>query len=329
MRCGEPAPAESGGSPSNPIILNINMCLFLPDNLPAIVALSEEGFDVSGRSDGELPTERLRIALLNLMPNKMETELQFSRVLAKTGFAVELILLKPASYVCKTACPGHLDAFYKTWDDVQHEPLNGLIITGAPVETLPFSEVRYWEELTSILDSSRDRNLECLFICWAAQAALHHFHQVPKHELQEKAFGVFQQQVLQFGSSYLHGMGAQFPCPVSRHTEIRWGDLMGHPDLQVLAGSQEAGLCLVEERKFGALYMFNHLEYDAETLASEYRRDLERDGSCPLPANCFRYDDPDLGPEHSWASSADAFFTNWLRVGARRRMAESFVGSAA
>ena len=152
---------------------------------------------------------------------------------------------------------------------------------------------------------------------------------MPKHQLAEKAAGVFPQQVLQFGSPYLHGMGAQFPCPVSRHTEIRWSDLVGRPDLQVLAGSKEAGLCLVEERKSGALYMFNHLEYGAETLAAEYARDLERDGSCPLPVNCFRYDDPDLGPVHSWAASADAFFTNWLRVGARRRMAASFVGSAA
>lgn len=305
------------------------MCLYLPDNLPATEILHNEGFHVSGLSDQEMPAERLRIALLNLMPNKLETELQFSRVLAKTGFFVELILLTPATHVCKSACPGHLEAFYKTWDEVRHEPLNGLIITGAPIETLPFEEVRYWDELTAIFDSSRQMNLECLFICWAAQAALQHFHQVPKHELGEKAFGVFQQQVLQFGSAYLHGMGTQFPCPVSRHTEVRWADLVGRPDLEVLAGSQEAGLCLVEERKSGALYMFNHLEYGADTLVAEYTRDLERDGSCPFPLNCFRYDDPDLGPEHSWAASADAFFTNWLRVGARRRMAASFVGSAA
>ena len=311
------------------LLQNPAMCLFLPDNLPAAETLRAEGFDVSGLSDKAMPAERLRIAMLNLMPNKMETELQFSRVLARTGFSVELILLKPATHVCKTACPGHLEAFYKTWDEVRHEPLNGLIITGAPIETLPFEEVRYWDELTSILDTSRHMNLECMFICWAAQAALQHFHQVPKHDLPEKAFGVFPQQVLEFGSSYLHGMGTQFPCPVSRHTEIRWADLMGHSELQVLAGSKEAGLCLVEERKAGALYMFNHLEYGAQTLASEYHRDLERDGTCPLPANCFRYDDPDLGPEHSWSASTDAFFTNWLRVGARRRMAASFVGSAA
>ena len=305
------------------------MCLYLPDNLPAGDVLRSEGFNVSGVSKGELPPERLRIALLNLMPNKHEAELQFSRVLARTGFFVELILVKPVTHVCKTACPGHMDAFYKTWDEVRQESLNGLIITGAPIETLPFSEVRYWDELTSIFDASRGMNLECLFVCWAAQAALHHFHKVPKHPLPEKAFGVFQQQVLQFGSAYVHGMGAQFPCPVSRNTEVRWSDLVGLTDLQVLAGSQEAGLCLVEEKSAGALYMFNHLEYGANTLAREYDRDLERFGTCSLPANCFRYDDPDLGPEHSWLASSDAFFTNWLRVGARRRMAASFVGSDA
>lgn len=305
------------------------MCLFLPDNLPASDLLRAEGLDVSGLSDKKMPIERLRIAMLNLMPNKMETELQFSRALAKTGFSVELILLKPATHVCKTACPGHLETFYKTWDEVRHEPLNGLIITGAPIETLPFEQVGYWEEITSILDTSRGMNLECLFICWAAQAALQHFHGVPKHHLPEKAFGVFQQQVLNFGSSYLHGMGTQFPCPVSRRTEIRWADLVSREELQVLAGSNEAGLCLVEERKAGALYMLNHLEYGVDTLASEYQRDLSVDDASPLPANCFRYDDPDLGPEHSWAPSSAAFFTNWLRVGARRRMAASFSGSAA
>lgn len=305
------------------------MCLFLPDNLPAAQTLRAEGFDVCGPSDKTPPSERLRIAMLNLMPNKLETELQFSRVLAQTGFAVELILLKPATHVCKTACPEHLARFYKTWDDVRHEPLNGLIVTGAPIETLPFEKVRYWDELTALFDTSRRMNLECLFICWAAQAALHHFHQVPKHQLSEKAFGVYQQQVLQFGSAYLHGMGVQFPCPVSRHTEVRWSDLVGQDELQVLAGSQEVGLCLVEERKVGALYMFNHLEYGPDTLVGEYQRDVEREGGCPLPVNCFRYDDPDLGPEHSWSRSSQTFFTNWLRVGARRRMAESFLGSAA
>ncbi len=301
------------------------MCLYVPDNLPASEILRSEGFKVSGISEGPLPPERLRIAVLNLMPNKQDTELQFSRVLARTGFFVELVLVKPATHVCKTACPGHMDRFYKTWDEVREEPLNGLIITGAPIETLTFSEVRYWDELISIFDSSRKMNLECLFVCWAAQAALHHFHQVPKHTLPEKAFGVFQQQVLQFGSAYVHGMGSQFPCPVSRNTEVRWSDLVGLTDLQVLAGSQEAGLCLVEERSAGALYMFNHLEYGADTLAREYDRDMEHYGSCPLPVNCFRYDDPYLGPEHSWLASSDAFFTNWLRVGARRRMAASFV----
>ncbi len=305
------------------------MCLFLPDKLPASDVLRTEGLDVSGLTERQMPGERLRIAMLNLMPNKMETELQFSRALAKTGFSVELILLKPATHVCKTACPGHLDAFYKTWDEVRHEPLNGLIITGAPIETLPFEQVGYWDEITSILDTSREMNLECLFICWAAQAALQHFHGVPKHQLPEKAFGVFQQQVLHFGSAYLHGMGTQFPCPVSRHSEIRWTDIAGRDDLQVLAGSSEAGLCLVEERKAGALYIFNHLEYDADTLASEYQRDLQIDDAAPLPANCFRYDDPDLGPQHSWAASSAAFFTNWLRVGARRRMVATFTGSAA
>ncbi len=305
------------------------MCLFLPDNLPAAEQLRAEGLKVSGTSDKNMPSERLRIAMLNLMPNKLETELQFSRVLAKTGFSVELILLKPATHTCKTACPDHLETFYKTWDEVRHGVLNGLIVTGAPIETLPFDQVRYWDEITSILDTSRTMNLECLFICWAAQAALQHFHGVPKHPLQEKAFGVFQQQVLHFGSSYLHGMGTQFPCPVSRHTEVRWADLVGRDDLQVLAGSSEAGLCLVEERQAGALYMFNHLEYDTDTLVAEYQRDLQLDDATPLPVNCFRYDDPDLGPQHSWASSSAAFFTNWLRVGARRRMAASFSGSAA
>lgn len=316
-------------APHHPRSQIFTMCLFLPDHLPAADLLRAEGFNVCGVSDKLLPKARLRIALLNLMPNKQETELQFSRMLAATGFSVELILLKPATHVCKTACPEHLETFYKTWDEVRHEPLNGLIVTGAPIETLTFEEVRYWDELTEIFDTSRAMNLECLFLCWAAQAALRHFYQVPKHPLSEKAFGVYQQQVLTFGSAYLHGMGTQFPCPVSRHSEIRWTDLVDHTALQVLAGSQETGLCLVEERAAGALYMFNHLEYGVETLVDEYHRDLEREGRCPLPINCFRYDDPDLGPEHSWLRSSQVFFTNWLRVGARRRMAASFVGSAA
>ena len=303
------------------------MTLILPKDLPAAGALLDEGYTVASAAGTKAPRQHLRIALLNLMPNKAETELQFARLMAKSGFPVEMILLRPETHVCKNAPMAHLEAFYRTWSEVRHEPLHGIIVTGAPVETLPFSSVRYWEELCTIFDETRARAIESLFICWAAQAALQHFHKVPKHELAEKAFGVFPQQILQFGSPHLSGMGTQFPCPVSRHTETRWADLAVVPDLRVLAGNQEAGLCLVAEDRARALYMFNHLEYDGDTLLSEFLRDQAATGNERQSTAPEQFCAQDASK--CWDQAASQFFTNWLRSAARQRMAATFFDDAA
>ena len=305
------------------------MPIIVPQGLPAAETLRLEEQEVCETAEFRSADPRcLKVLLLNLMPDKPATELQFARRLAGAGFAVELTLLKLESHVCKTACPEHMQRFYKTWSGISPADADGLIITGAPVEHLAYEEINYWEELCGILNDARRFGLEQLHICWAAQAALNHFYGVPKRMLPGKAFGVFPQQVFSFDSPHLEGLSAQFDCPVSRHSEIRWTDLAGIPELEVVAGSRDAGLCLVADRKNGAAYMFNHLEYDQDSLATEYHRDSAKCADTPLPKNYFPFDNPKAAPSSTWDDAAAKFFKNWLRLAARRRMAHNFSGNA-
>lgn len=265
----------------------------------------------------------LRIGLVNLMPDKITTEIQFARRLAGTDKPVDLKFLCPASRVSRNTCANHISRFYKDLEAARHLQLDGVIVTGAPVEMMPFEDVDYWRELTGLFDFIKAGNTPALFICWAAQAALYHYHGVAKHTLSTKASGVFQQQVFRHGSPFVAGMGTQFATPVSRHTEVRWDDLLDVPDLYVAAASRDTGVGLVEDAAAPALYMFNHLEYDADTLAREYDRDLKSDGSVRIPQNYFPNDNPWQAPLASWSGSAQRFFANWTGTVAQKRSARA------
>jgi homoserine O-succinyltransferase len=258
------------------------------------------------------------------MPRKADAEMQIARLLGATAHAVELTLVIPDGYHPKTAPAVHIAAFYQRWSAVRERDFDGLIVTGAPVETLPFEAVDYWDQLTGIFDWAAARGCPAYYICWAAQAALYHNHGVPKHALAGKAFGVYRHRVRTRGAALLRGFGADFPVPVSRHTEVRAADLPRGRGLEVLADSDAAGLCLIADPKRRATYMFNHLEYDADSLAAEYRRDLEAGVSVPLPHGYFPDDDPARAPENRWRPFGHLLLRNWLdgvAEAARRREA--------
>ncbi|MGF1609170.1 MAG: homoserine O-succinyltransferase [Kiloniellales bacterium] len=293
------------------------MPIQLPKGLPAQRQLFREGVVALAapqrRAAQPRPGQRrLRIALLNLMPAKAVTETQLARLLGSTPHLVELSLLVPASYRAKTADPEHLKSFYRSWPSVRGQSFDGLIVTGAPVETLPFEEVDYWPELTEILDWSQQAVGGSYLICWAAQAALYHWHGVPKHDLPEKAFGVFPHRLRAPGAALMQGFPARFPVPVSRRSETRAENLPASGAVQVLVESEESGLCLLQETERRAVYMFNHLEYDADTLPDEYRRDLAAGLPIRPPRNAFPQDDPARPPLNGWQPYGLRLFRNWL-----------------
>ena len=253
----------------------------------------------------------LRLCLVNLMPNKAVTETQIARLLGATSIPVELTLCLPDGYRSRSTPAEHL-AHYQPWSSLRHEPFHALIVTGAPIEALPFEEVAYWPGLCAIFDGAQARAIDALYICWAAQAALYHRHGIPKHKLSRKMFGIFRQRVRSGGSRLLRGFGEEFPVPVSRHTEIRAADLPAEAGLTVLASSEAAGLCLLEDRGGRAVYMFNHLEYDAETLRDEFLRDRRAGKAVDLPHAYFPGDDPERPPVNSWRPYGHLLLANWL-----------------
>lgn len=301
------------------------MPIVLSEGLPAAARLRGEGISVTevpNRGDGGDPLRDprpLRVALLNLMPSKERTETQIARMLGGAGLPVALTLVLPDGYRPRTTAAAHIERHYRPWSAIRRRRFDGLIVTGAPVETLPFEAVGYWDELTRILDWSRNAVGRGLFICWAGQAALKHRHRVDKRPLARKAFGVFRQSVVAPGEPALAGFGATFPVPVSRHTEVARSDLPVGRGLSVLAESRESGLCLVEDRPYRSLYMFNHLEYDADTLDAEYRRDLAASRAVAPPCNSYPGDDPTRPPGNVWRAHGQRFFANWLCSMAWRR----------
>ena len=285
------------------------MPIKIPDHLPARRVLETEGVVVMREADAVRQDIRpLRIGLLNLMPNKVSTETQLARLIGATPLQVELTLVRITDHVSRHASPDHMEAFYRPWADVANERFDGFVITGAPVERLPFDAVTYWSELQRIFDWTQTHVHRTLTICWAAQAAVQHFCGVPKHELDRKAFGVFAHRGLAPASPILRGFPDRILVPVSRWTEVRRADLPANAGLEVLIESDETGLCLVSDPRHRALHMFNHLEYETATLGDEYRRD----GGAQLPANYFPSDDPLLPPENSWRGNAHLLFGNWI-----------------
>ena len=288
------------------------MPIALPPGLPARRTLLAEGIEVLDRDQLRFLGRRaLRVCLVNLMPKKAVTEAQIARLLGGTPIPVDLTLCLPRGYRSKSMSDDHM-AFYRPWMSIRHEPFDALIVTGAPIEALPFEDVAYWSGVSAVFDWARAGGIASLHICWAAQAALYHFRGVPKHPLPRKMFGVFRQRTTSRTSPLLAGFGEEFPVPVSRHTEVRASDLPAVAGLAVLAASPEAGLCLVEDRANRALYMFNHAEYDAESLRDEFRRDRLAGKPVAIPSNYFPGDDPERAPANMWRPYAHRLFSNWL-----------------
>ncbi len=287
------------------------MTLYLPADLPACDVLRGEGLDIA--DNAEAPASALHVSIMNLMPDRVSTETQFSRMLARSNCDVVLTLLRPTGHKARHTPQHHMDRFYRTWPETQTQRIDGLIITGAPVETLPFEEVNYWPEMVRLLNWSRDRWLPALHVCWAGQAALKVYHDVPKHSVGAKLFGVFEQDVQDSGAGVLDGVGRCFPVAVSRHTEVREADLPHDGSIRILASGDVSGLCMLEDLSANAVYMFNHFEYDADTLIREYRRDVDAGVTITPPAN-VSIDDVDSNPgrDPSWRKGAVVFFDNWL-----------------
>ncbi len=289
------------------------MPIKVPDNLPAKATLEREGvLLITEGAAAHQDVRPLEIAVLNLMPQKIKTETQLARLLAATPLQVELTLITTASYAPKNTSAEHMLAFYRPWNEIRHRKFDGLLITGAPIETLPFEEVAYWAELTQIFDWTQTHVQETFNICWGAQAALRHFHGVPKYELAKKRFGVFPHRVVGGQDSLLRGFNDQVSIPISRHTENRRADLADIPGLTVLLESDEAGLCMIRDELRRQIYMFNHLEYDTNTLGDEYHRDAKAGLEIEVPAYYFPDDDPAQAPVNRWRAHANVLFGNWI-----------------
>ena len=289
------------------------MPIKIPDTLPAFETLLDEGVRVMTETEAIRQDIRpLQIGLLNLMPNKIKTELQIARLVGASPLQVEFSLIRIGGHRAKNTPEEHLLSFYETWDEVKDRQFDGFIITGAPIETLPFEDVTYWDEMCQILDWTKTNVHSTLNICWGAMAAIYHFHGVPKYALGEKAFGVYRHQNLKPSSVYLSGFSDDFQIPVSRWTEVRRADIEKVEGLEILMESDEMGVCLVQEEASRRLYMFNHVEYDSTSLADEYFRDVETGAPIKPPFNYFPGDNPDRPPQNRWRSHAHLFFGNWI-----------------
>ncbi|WP_339705854.1 homoserine O-succinyltransferase [uncultured Sphingosinicella sp.] len=289
------------------------MPIKIPDDLPARSTLEREGVMILGEADAVRQDIRpLRIGLLNLMPNKIRTETQIARLIGATPLQMELTLVRMSDHIPRNTPADHMLSFYRPWSDIRDEYFDGFITTGAPVELLPFEEVSYWDELRRVFDWTQTNVHGSFNICWGAQAAVHHFHGVPKHALDKKAFGVFDHHNLAPASPYLRGFSDDFAIPVSRWTEVRREDLPEDHGIVVLAESAETGLCLLDDPQHRSLHMFNHVEYDSTSLAEEYFRDRDAGKPIEVPKNYFPGDDPSATPQNRWRSHAHLLFGNWI-----------------
>ncbi|MCR9221722.1 MAG: homoserine O-succinyltransferase [Alphaproteobacteria bacterium] len=289
------------------------MPIKIPDDLPARQNLEAEGMVVMTEADAIRQDIRpLRIGLLNLMPQKQKTETQIARLIGATPLQIDLTLITTGSYVPGNVSRHHLSTFYCTWDEVKAEKFDGFIVTGAPVETLPFEHVKYWDELRRIFDWTQTNVTSTLNICWGGQAALHHFYGIEKYELPQKMFGVFPHRVEQPTAPLMRGFCDTVLIPVSRHTENRRAEIEAVDGLTVLLDSEESGLCMVEDRARRQIYMFNHLEYDAWTLGDEYERDLREGLPIDLPRHYYPGDDPSKSAPNVWRSHGHLFIGNWI-----------------
>jgi len=289
------------------------MPIKIPDQLPARDVLVREGVSVMDEQTALRQDIRpLQIGLLNLMPNKIRTETQFARLLGSTPLQVELTLVRIGNHKAKNTPEDHLITFYQTWEEVRARKFDGFIVTGAPIELLPFEEVGYWDELTRIFDWTVTNVHSPFFVCWGAMAAAWHFHGIPKYPLMNKAFGVFRHRNHAPASPYLTGFSDDFALPVSRWTEVRSADIRPEMGLDLLMESDATGPCLLSEKTGNRLYMFNHIEYDSTSLKEEYDRDVAAGTPIAIPHEYYPGNDPARPPLNRWRSHAHLLFGNWI-----------------
>ena len=289
------------------------MPIRIDKKLPAVEILQTENiFVMDDQRAAHQDIRPLKILILNLMPQKIVTETQLLRHLANTPLQLDIDFLYMESHQSKTTRSEHMKTFYKTFSEVQDQYFDGLIITGAPVEHLPFEEVDYWEEFTQVIDWSKTHVFSTLHICWGAQAGLYYRYAVKKHQIDQKISGIFPQDVLKGNHLLLRGFDDLFVSPHSRHTEVLKEDILNQTNLEILAEGKEVGVSILASRDLREVYSFGHLEYDRDTLAKEYFRDLDAGLEPHLPENYFKNDDIHQVPCMLWSSSAALFFNNWV-----------------
>ncbi|MGN0518409.1 MAG: homoserine O-succinyltransferase [Acutalibacteraceae bacterium] len=289
------------------------MPIKIQSDLPAKKILQEENiFVMSNERAVSQDIRPLKIVILNLMPTKVETETQLLRLLGNSPLQVDIELLQMATHVSKNTSSHHLTSFYKTFDQIKHDKFDGMIITGAPVEQMDYEQVDYWNELCRIMRWSRRNVCSTLHICWGAQAGLYYHYGIPKHTLDEKLSGVYKQTVLATFHPLMRGFDDKFLMPHSRYTTIKKEDVAEHPELQILAISKAAGPSIITDIDGRKVFVLGHAEYDRNTLATEYFRDINRGLNPKVPVNYFPDNNPAAVPPLTWRASAALLFSNWL-----------------
>ena len=289
------------------------MPIKIPGALPAFGILENENiFVMTEKRASSQDIRPLKIAIVNLMPTKVTTETQLLRLLGNTPLQIEISLVQMENHVSKNVGTDHLEKFYINSSDVFKHKFDGMIITGAPVEQIPFEDVDYWNDLCKIMDYAKTNVFSTLYICWGAQAGLYHHYGVPKYGLDQKMFGIYKNKRSTGPDPLLRGFDDLFPIPQSRHTTIKKEDIVKHDDLVILAENDSIGPTIIKTKDNRAIFMTGHLEYDSETLKTEYFRDVDKGLEINLPINYFPYDDPSKEPYSSWRSTAHLFYSNWL-----------------
>lgn len=285
----------------------------VPDKLPAIDILRKENIFVMDETRAKQQDIRpLKIIILNLMPLKINAETDLLRLLSNSPLQIEIDFLKIKKHKPKNTSSDHMKMFYKNFDELKDKKYDGMIITGAPVELLPFEEVNYWDELKSIFQWAKSHVFSSIFICWAAQAGLYHYYGVPKYELPEKVFGVFEHTHSNNLLPILRGFDDIFYMPHSRYTEVKAEDIRKVDQLEIIAESENAGVAIVKAKGGRQLFITGHFEYSRYTLDLEYKRDIAKKIPIKIPANYYPGDDPSVSPLMLWGSAANLLFTNWL-----------------
>ena len=289
------------------------MPIKIPKNLPAYKALKDEGVMVLSEAAATRQDIRpLQIGLLNLMPTKIQTETQFARLIGATPLQIELTLIRMSEHHSKNTSPVHMEEFYQPVSKILSKKFDGLIITGAPIEHLLFKDVTYWAELCKVFEWTQTNVHATFGVCWGGMAMINYFHDIKKHLLDKKKFGCFWQQNLEKNSPFLRGFSDECLIPISRWTEVKQDEIDRNIHLKTLIGSPDTGPCLVEDYKHRAIYIFNHFEYDSDTLKQEYERDKSNGVEARIPENYFTGDNPELAPSNRWRSHAHLLYGNWI-----------------